>query len=76
MSALLNELERRACALSPEERAHLAEVLLESLCDRSSSELEGEWEREVASRAAAFDAGTRQTYAADQLLAEARRKAR
>lgn len=31
MSALLVELEKQACSLLPEERAHLAEVLLESL---------------------------------------------
>ncbi|HRD92594.1 MAG TPA: hypothetical protein PK201_05675 [Accumulibacter sp.] len=42
MSALLNGLERKACALSPEERAHLAEVLLEALPDPSSFELERE----------------------------------
>lgn len=76
MSALLNELESKARALAPDERAHLAEVLLESLCDSLSSELEGEWGREVAGRAAAFDRGDRQTYAADEVLAEARRKAR
>lgn len=33
MSALLVELEKQACSLLPEERAHLAEVLLESLHD-------------------------------------------
>ena len=76
MSALLNELESKARALAPDERAHLAEVLLESLCDSLSSELEGEWGREVAGRAAAFDRGDLQTYAADEVLAEARRKAR
>ncbi len=45
MSASLAELEQQACTLLPEERAQLAEVLLESLHDSSLSEIESEWER-------------------------------
>lgn len=73
MSALLAELEQQACTLLPEERAQLAEVLLESLHDSSLSEIEFEWEREIEKRVAAFDRGELQTYPAEDVFAEARR---
>lgn len=73
MSALLAELEQQACALLPEERAKLVEILLESLRDSSISEIETEWEREIEKRVAAFDGGELQTYPAEDVFAEARR---
>lgn len=73
MSALLAELEQQACTLLPEERAQLAEVLLESLHDSSLSEIESEWGREIEKRVAAFDRGELQTYPAEDVFAEARR---
>jgi len=73
MSALLVELEKQACSLLPEERAHLAEVLLESLHDSPLSEIETEWEQEIEQRVAAFDRGELQTYSAEDVFAEARR---
>lgn len=73
MSALLAELEQQACTLLPEERAQLAEILLESLHDSSRSEIEAEWEREIEKRVAAFDKGGLQTYPAEDVFAEARR---
>ena len=76
MSALLGELEQQACTVSPEERAHFAEVLLESLRDTALSEIETEWEREIENRVAAFDRGELRTYPAEEVFAEARRMAR
>lgn len=73
MSALLAELEQQAYTLLPEERAQLAEALLESLHDSSLSEIESEWEREIEKRVAAFDRGELQTYPAEDVFAEARR---
>jgi len=73
MSVLLAELEQQACRLLPEERAQLAEVLLESLHDSSLSEIESEWEQEIEKRVAAFDRGELQTYPAEEVFAEARR---
>ena len=73
MSALLVELEKQACSLLPEERAHLAEVLLESLHAPLLSEIETVWEREIEKRVAAFDKGELQTYPAEDMFAEARR---
>lgn len=76
MSALRVELEQKAATLSPDERAHLAEVLLESLRDTSLVDIEAEWEREIESRVAAFDRGELQTYSAEEVFAEARRMSR
>lgn len=73
MSALLTELEQQACKFLPEERAQLVEILLESLHESSLSEIETEWEREIAKRVAAFDKGELQTYPAEDVFAEARR---
>ena len=76
MSALLAELEQQARTLSPEERAHLAEVLLESLHDAPLSEIEIECQREIEKRVAAYDRGEEQTYPAEDVFVEARRLAR
>jgi len=73
MSTLLAKLEQQACSLLPEERAHLAEVLFESLHDPLLSEIKTEWEREIEKRVAAFERGELQTYLAEDVFAEARR---
>jgi len=76
MSALLAELEQKACALSPDERAHFAEILLESLRASTRPEIEREWEQEVERRVAAFDQGELQAYAAEEVFVDARRIAK
>ena len=76
MSEMLKELERQARSLSAEERARLAEVLLESLRDVPLAEIEAAWDREIESRAAAYDRGELQTISAEDVFAEARRLAR
>lgn len=76
MSATFKELERQACSLSAEERARLAEFLLESLHDAPLAEIEAAWDREIEERAAAYDRGELQTVSAEEVFAEARRLAR
>ncbi len=76
MSATLKELEQQAKALTAEERAQLAEVLLESLRDAPVTEIEAAWEHEIQQRAAAYDRGELQTFSAEDVFAEARRLAR
>ena len=76
MSDTLKELEARARSLSPEERAQLAESLLESLRDAPIAEIERSWEREIAERVAAYDRGELPTSSAESVFAEARRLAR
>ena len=76
MSDTLKELEAQARALSPEERARLAESLLESLRDAPLAEIEKAWEVEIAERVAAYDRGELPTFSAESVFAEARRLAR
>jgi putative addiction module component (TIGR02574 family) len=76
MSDTLKELEAQARSLSPEERAQLAESLLESLRDAPISEIERAWEVEIAERAAAYDRGELPTFSAESVFAEARRLTR
>ena len=76
MSDTLKELEAQARSLSPEERARLAEMLLESLRDAPLAEIEKAWEVEIAKRAAAYDRGELPIFSAEDVFAEARRLAR
>ncbi len=76
MSTTLKELEHQARALLPEERARLADVLLESLRDAPVAEIEAAWNLEIEKRVAAFDRGELETFSAESVFAEARRLAR
>ena len=76
MSDTLKELEAQARSLSPEERAKLAELLLESLHDAPLADIEQAWEREIEERTAAYDRGELPTFSAESVFAEARRLAR
>lgn len=76
MSAALKELEHQVRALSPDERARLADVLLESLRDAPFAEIEAAWNSEIEKRVAAYDRGELETFSAESVFAEARRLAR
>lgn len=71
----LKELERQARSLGAEERAKLAEALLESL-HFPLPEIESAWAQEIEDRVAAFDRGEMRDYAAEDVFAEARRTPR
>ena len=75
MSASLKQIEEQARALSAEDRAKLAEAMLESL-HAPLSEIESAWAEEVERRVAAFDRGEIPAYAAEDVFAEARRMSR
>ena len=75
MASLLKDLEKSARALSAEDRATLAESLLESL-HLPVAEVEAQWSREIENRVAAFDRGELPDYAAEDVFAEARRLTR
>ena len=75
MSASLKKIEEQAKALSAEERAKLAESMLESL-HTPVSEIEAAWTEEIERRVAAFDRGEMPAYAAEDVFAEARRLSR
>ena len=76
MAATLAHLAQQAQSLSPQERARLVEVLLESLRDTEVAAIEAAWEREIADRVAAYERGEVETFAAEEVFAEARRLAR
>lgn len=73
MPTLIEELSERARDLSPEDRALLAESLLESLPDESESEAEAAWDREIARRVEQVKSGTARLFSAEDVHAEARR---
>jgi Putative addiction module component len=58
-----------------QERARLVVVVLESLRN-TEAEIEADWEREIADRVAAYERGEVETFAAEEVFAEARRLAR
>lgn len=66
------EVEEQARLLPPEERARLAEVLLESLQETPLSEVEAAWQIEIEERVAAYDRGELTTHPAEDVFAEAR----
>ena len=72
MGDVLKELEKQVKTLTPEDRARLAEVLLESLQDTPIAEIEAAWDREIEQRIAAYDHGELQTISAEEVFAEAR----
>ena len=58
-----------------EERAKLAEALIESL-HSPLADIEAAWAKEIEDRVTAFDRGEMQAYAAEDVFAEARRLTR
>jgi len=73
MSDLVAELAERGRALAPEERARLVELLLESLHEPPLAEVEAAWGVEIQRRVAAYERGEVETFAAEDVFAEARR---
>jgi putative addiction module component (TIGR02574 family) len=76
MATSLKEIEEQARSLAVEERAKLAEALLESLQTPPLTDIEAEWAREIEDRVAAYDRGETLTYAAEDVFAEARHLSR
>lgn len=76
MSSLLNDLSERARQLAPEERAQLAEGLLESLQEWSSPEVEAAWDTEILKRIGEYERGEAALSPAVDVFAEARRLTR
>ena len=72
MSTLVEELSAQARALPPEDRARLAEDLLESLQEDSETEAEAAWDHEIERRVREVKSGTAQLIPAEDVHAEAR----
>jgi len=73
MSNLLTELAHRARQLPPQERAQLAEGLLESLQEWSSPDVEAAWDDEILKRIGEYERGEAMLSPAADVFAEARR---
>jgi putative addiction module component (TIGR02574 family) len=73
MADVVAELAEKARSLSLEERSRLVELLLESLREPPLSDVEAAWTREIERRVAAYERGEVETFAAEDVFAEARR---
>ena len=73
MSTRFEDIEKEARRLPADERAKLAEVLLESLQKSPLAEVSAAWDAEIAQRVAAFERGELTTHFAEDVFAEARR---
>jgi putative addiction module component (TIGR02574 family) len=76
MPTLVEELSARAMTLSVEDRARLAEELLQSLVQESESDVEAAWDREIERRVAEVEAGTVKLIPAQEVHAEVRGRIR
>ncbi len=76
ISPAFHEIEEQAKSLPPEERARLAESLLESLQQEGTAEVEAAWEQEIAARVAALRRGEQELIDGETVLAELRQIAR
>ena len=73
MTTLVEELSARARTLTREDRARLAEELLDSLQEAFDPDAEAAWEQEIARRVADIESGVVKLIAAEDVHAEARR---
>lgn len=75
MAFTLIEIEQHAAQLLPNDRAKLAEFLLESLQDPFGADVEKVWGEEISRRVSAYENGETSTFSADVVFAEAMRLA-
>jgi putative addiction module component (TIGR02574 family) len=73
MSTRVEDLMERALALSPEDRARLAEELLASLGDEVDADSDVDWEVEMGRRVDDIKAGRAKLIPAEEVFAETAR---
>lgn len=73
MPDVVAELAEQARTLPADERSRLVELLLESLHESPLAEVEAAWAKEIERRVAAHERGEVETFAAEDVFAEARR---
>ena len=73
MTTSVEELVEQASKLSAEDRTHLADLLLASVPDDESADVDASWEEEIRCRVDAVRAGTAKTVSAEDVHAQARR---
>lgn len=72
MPDLVEELSQRARALSPNDRARLAEKLLESLHENADPDIEAAWDAEIRRRVAEVESGSVKLIPAEEVFDEIR----
>jgi len=72
MADLVDELARKARALSPEERVRLAEELLATV-QEVDPQVEAAWDEEIRRRIEEIDSGKAKLIPAEEVFAEVRR---
>jgi putative addiction module component (TIGR02574 family) len=75
MSPKFAALESQVRQLPPEERARLAELLLESLVGVSAPSIEAAWNAEILKRVEAYERGELELLPAEDVFARARKLA-
>ena len=75
MSPLLKSIEDQARALAPEDRARLANSMLESL-QPSIADIEAAWAEEIEDRVNAFEQDEMSALSAEDVFGEARKTLR
>lgn len=73
MSTLLDDLSKKAQTLTVEERAQLAQELLESIERDVDPDVQAAWEIEIADRIAKYERGEAKLVPAEQVFDAARR---
>ena len=73
MSTFLDELSKKAQALTVEERAQLAQELLESVERDADPDVQAAWEAEIADRVGKYERGEAKLIPAEEVFAAARR---
>lgn len=76
MNDTVKELAERGIALSTEDRSRLVDLLLESLHESPTNEVEAAWAIEIERRLATYDSGEIQSVAGEDVFAKARSLAR
>jgi putative addiction module component (TIGR02574 family) len=72
MAQTYADLEREACLLSPDEKAQLVDVLLDSLREVKLADVEAAWAVEIDRRVAAYERGEAKLIPAEDVFAKAR----
>lgn len=75
MSPNFAEVESQVRQLPSEDRARLAEILLETLAELSSPSVEAAWDAEIRARVAAHERGELKLIPAEEVFARARKLA-
>jgi putative addiction module component (TIGR02574 family) len=73
MSDIVLDLAQRGQALAPSECERLVELLLKSLVETTAPDIKDAWDREIELRVAAYQRGEVETYALEDVLAQAQR---